>query len=106
MELNREQIAGILEIIANSHYGNFYIISPAQMLLLTKIIKELIEENERLRACTNLVPTLNEVKADTVRKMQTEIESRCIKGGIYPAFVKSTIDQIVKEIMEGKNAIN
>lgn len=38
-------------------------------------------------------------KADTVRKMQAEIEARCIKGGIYPAFVKSTIDQIAEEIL-------
>lgn len=37
--------------------------------------------------------------ADTVRKMQAEIEARCIKGGIYPAFVKSTIDQIAEELI-------
>ena len=43
-----------------------------------------------------------EVKADTVRKMQTEIEARCIKGGIYPAFVKSTIAKIAEEIIEGE----
>ena len=47
-----------------------------------------------------------ETRADTVRKMQSEIEARCIKGGIYPAFVASTIDQIANELMEGKNAIN
>lgn len=49
MKPKREQIAGILEIITNSRVGNFYIISPAQMLLLTTIIKELTDENERLR---------------------------------------------------------
>lgn len=41
-----------------------------------------------------------DIKADTVRKMHSEIEKRCIKGGIYPAFVKSTIDQIAKEMEE------
>lgn len=40
--------------------------------------------------------------ADTVRKMHTEIKERCIKGGIYPAFVARTIDQIAKELLEGK----
>ena len=42
---------------------------------------------------------LRKERADTVRKMQSEIEARCIKGGIYPAFVKSTIDQIAKELI-------
>lgn len=42
-----------------------------------------------------------DVKADTVRKMQTEIEARCIKGGIYPAFVKSTVNQIAEELVKG-----
>ena len=40
-------------------------------------------------------------KIDAVKKMQAEIEARCVKGGIYPAFVKSTIDQIAKEMTEG-----
>lgn len=43
-----------------------------------------------------------EYKKMVVSKMQTEIEKRCIKGGIYPAFVKSTIDQIAKEMLEGE----
>ena len=46
-----------------------------------------------------------DTKADTVRKMQLEIKSRCIEGGIYPAFVERTVDQIAKEMLkegEGK----
>lgn len=39
--------------------------------------------------------------ADTVRKMHSEIKERCIKGGIYPAFVASTIDQIEKRDVGG-----
>lgn len=50
------------------------------------LVKKLGEENDRLRA-------------DTVRKMQSEIAVRCIKGGIYPAFVASTIDQIANELL-------
>ena len=41
-------------------------------------------------------------KTDAVRKMQSEIIKRCIKGGIYPAFVASTIDQITKEMLYEK----
>ena len=40
------------------------------------------------------------VKANTVREMQTEIINRCVKGGIYPAFVATTIDKIAKEMIE------
>lgn len=41
----------------------------------------------------------NGTKADTVREMHSEIKERCIKGGIYPAFVARTIDQIAKEMI-------
>jgi glucose-6-phosphate-specific signal transduction histidine kinase len=72
------------------------------------LIKELTEENERLRAEVSVKKKLldkcvdleDKVKADTVRKMHSEIEARCIKGGIYPAFVARTIDQIAKEIID------
>lgn len=40
-------------------------------------------------------------RADTVRKMQEMIEERCIKGGIYPAFVSSVIKRVAKEMLEG-----
>ena len=77
------------------------------------LIKELTEENERWKAEAENQSILwrqhfesiyesakKTLKADTVRKMHSEIEKRCIKGGIYPAFVKSTIDQIAKEMLE------
>ena len=52
-------------------------------------VKELTEKNERLRA-------------DTVRKMQSEIKERCIKGGIFPVLVERIIDQVANEIIEGR----
>ena len=78
------------------------------------LIKELTEENERLRAveftCGWVKPhkvlecpifdEVEKAKADTVREMHSKIKERCIKGGIYPAFVARTIDQIAKEMME------
>ena len=79
------------------------------------LIKELTEENERLRGCVmseeqvrNIAnETIQQgifiIKADTVRKMQSEIEARCIKGGIYPAFVARVVDEVVKEMLEERN---
>ena len=51
MELNREQIGKISEIIFDK-VGAFgmYSISPAQSYMILGIINELTEENERLRA--------------------------------------------------------
>lgn len=100
-----------------------YVISCALSL-----IKELTEEDERLReelakSCKALDESMNfycsftqskvsncpiddevvKAKADTVRKMHSEIKERCIKGGIYPAFVARTIDQIAKEMTESED---
>ena len=71
-------------------------------------LKELTEENETLyqsytnleRKCASLNDEHRRIKADTVRKMRSEIADRCIKGGIYPAFVARTIDNVAKEILE------
>lgn len=74
---------------------------------MSETIEELTEENERLRNSSIDYRNIPEIKAkeraDTVRKMQSEIEARCIKGGIYPAFIKRTIDQIAKEMIGEKN---
>jgi hypothetical protein len=62
------------------------------------------DENERLsQSLANTKSILANCKADTVRKMHAEIKERCIKGGIYPAFVARTIDQIAKERLEREN---
>ena len=136
MELNREQIIKALECISRTEdvlcagcdyrkYDGLTCHRIGAKNALT-LIKELTEENERLRAENEKYEAENHaefnkwlkleeatkqrhhelfeeakivVKADTVKKMQTEIEARCIKGGIYPAFVKSTLDQIVKEML-------
>lgn len=42
----------------------------------------------------------DKIKADTVRKMQKAIKERCIKGGIYPVFVKNAIDNVASELLE------
>jgi CRISPR/Cas system CSM-associated protein Csm2 small subunit len=53
----------------------------------------LIGENKRLRACTNLVPTLNEVKADTVSNLKSRM---AIQFGTYTG--KDTIP--IKELFD------
>jgi hypothetical protein len=40
---------------------------------------------------------------DAVHKMRDLIKERCIKGGIYPAFVASTIENVANELID--NAI-
>jgi hypothetical protein len=81
--------------------------------ILATELKRVQEENERARAeCENqstlwkkhfesIYETAKEtLKADTVRRMQSEIKTRCIEGGIYPAFVARTIDRIANEMLE------
>ena len=147
MELNREQIIKALECCTkewNCGLCKYTKLECASIkrdtIALIKSyerkIKELTEENERLRiekanqnfsycraiedafkeynlqiekASTryNELVKIEKIKAkefyvaDTVKKMQSMIKERCIKGGIYPAFVASTIDQIAKEMLEG-----
>lgn len=43
---------------------------------------------------------LKKKRADTVRKMQEAIKERCIKGGIYPVFVKKVVEAVAKELLE------
>jgi hypothetical protein len=69
--------------------------------------ERLTEENERIRASSvdyrNIPYFVADAKADTVRKMQKMIEDRCIKGGIYPAFVARVIEQVAEEILAKEN---
>ena len=68
------------------------------------LIKELTEENERFsQSLANTKLILANWRADTVLKMQEQIQERCIKGGIYPAFVANIVAQVAKEMLEGKD---
>lgn len=75
-----------------------------------KRIEELEAENEKLKkprymvrsdGRLEMIPSVESVRNETVRKMQEDIKERCIKGGIYPAFVKNVIETVAKEIVEG-----
>jgi hypothetical protein len=69
-----------------------------------KYLREsLADEREHKEDCFFSVDfDIKALKTDTVKKMQELIKERCIEGGIYPAFVASTIDKIAKEILEDK----
>lgn len=38
--------------------------------------------------------------ADAVRNMQEKITERCRKGGIYPVFVESVVNNVANEFLE------
>lgn len=119
MELNREQIVKALECCDGTlagckecpNYNNRYrctIEAEARTLIKSqeKRIAELEEKIEGQKALNLELAEMvanahNDIVRNSVRKMQSEIKERCIKGGIYPAFVASTIDQIAKEMLEG-----
>lgn len=124
MKLNRDQIVKALECCIKNQCenccqcGNWHEQWNCMTFLMKNalsLIKELTEENDRLkldvevcgaelsRYTENIVQMAKQDRADTVRKMHAEIKERCIKGCIYPAFVARTIDQIEKEMMEGKD---
>ena len=52
-------------------------------------------------ACPNF-KTVEQIKAEAYKEFADEFESRCIKGGIYPAFVKRQLENVKKE-MVGEN---
>jgi hypothetical protein len=123
MKLNAEQIKKALECCSAdtadchsypySEFSEFNCFDNAKKDALALItsqeqrIKELTEQAYRLECDLQLnadekavAKAIEQTKKATVRKMQSEIKERCIKGGIYPAFVARTIDQIAKEMVE------
>ena len=124
--MEKEQIVKALELCANNgdckdcpinpHVGNYgYCTSIAINHALSLIreqekrIEELEAENEKLKkprymvysdGRSEMIPSVESVRADTVRKMHAEIKRRLLKGGIYPAFVACVIDNVAREMEE------
>lgn len=75
------------------------------------LINELIEENEGLednlikQSTENIMLLIErqEIKADTVRRMQSDIQEACLKGGIWPAFVAGVVKGVGEKILEENN---
>lgn len=128
MELNAEQIKKALELCTTTDdcVGCPYLIRRGNGAILPctidadalALIKQLTEENERLKQTITQLGKNNdeiarvyplaikEAKANTVREMQERIKTRCIKSGIYPAIVARAIDQVAKEMLEEINGTN
>lgn len=127
MELNREQIIKALECCHSSCDADCKQctyrgkaddeedlgITCINVLIkdTLSLIKELTEENERLLARNfelsekgekdMIAQLIAEAKSEAIIKMHSLIKERCIKGGIYPAFVASTIEKVAKELLRG-----
>ena len=123
MELNREKIVKALECCGQAATDCFncpYIIKCKELYADSiALIKQLTEENERLKSveftCGFVKPhkvlecpifdEIERTKADTVRKMQERLKNyyRHLSGKTLPAAVEYHIDQIAKEILEENN---
>lgn len=69
---------------------------------MNKQIEELTIELDAMRTAANSLKMHYEnAKAETVRKMQSMIKERCIKGGLWPAFIANVVDTVAKELSEG-----
>lgn len=118
MELNREQIIKALELhslklkpcLQDCPYGGLHYCGSEMAKDALSLIKELTEENERLRKLGTTKEVEKEIvrretRADTVRKMQErlkevshmtyDINSVEIEGIVYV----TEIDQITKEMI-------
>lgn len=42
-------------------------------------------------------------QTDTVQRMRDTIKERCFKGGIYPMFVASVVENVARELIEEAN---
>ena len=45
------------------------------------------------------VTSIEAAKSETIKEFTEEFEKRCIEGGIYPAFVKSQLEDVKKEMV-------
>ena len=110
----REQTVKDLQEIVDNYSGSWQRFNVLNNALA--IIKELAEENERLRDeleiksqkrvnIFELVESYDRGKTKGVKKMRSEIERRCIEGGIYPAFVAKVVEDVEREMLEGKSDV-
>jgi hypothetical protein len=113
--MNREQIIkGLKNFITNAHTKIYYPGGDDLIGDALALIMQLTEENERLKATKynlhsdgrmEMIPTIESVKADTVRKMQERLKAKA-KAHYFDncnyAVAVEVIDQIAKEMLEGE----
>ena len=67
-----------------------------QQLEIEKLNKEIQITKD---AYTMLQTKIEIIKSEAVKEFADEFERRCIKGGIYPAFVKRQLENVKKEMV-------
>ena len=74
---------------------------------MNKQIEELTIELDAMRTAANSLKMHYEnARADTARKMHSMIKERCIKGGLWPAFIANVVDTVAKELSEVTSEIS
>jgi hypothetical protein len=61
--------------------------------------KEYVDENEsfpEVGGCEAFIPA--DYEYQITHRFAKELKSRCIKGGIYPAFIDATINRLLHEV--------
>ncbi len=72
-----------------------------------KQIEELTIELDAMRTAANSLEMHYEnARADTAQKMHSMIKERCIKGGLWPAFIANVVAEVAKELSEGTSEIS
>ena len=112
MELNAEQIKKALECCATDddcagEQCPFYVDCQFCITRISKdalaLIKELTDENEKIGIENfNLICELSHIKEDTVRKMQERLIAEFRKDDRMNFYLRKTLDQIAKEMLEGE----
>lgn len=107
--MEREHIISELEGLVK------FLTCPSYIKDALSLIKQLTEENERLRSAKYMlhsdgriepIPTIESVRADTIREMQKRLEDEDIihnltDGTNYYKYIPiEALDQIVKEMLE------
>ncbi len=64
---------------------------------LNELLQECYSKDEIAFALRCKTEELKTAKSEAIKEFAEEFERRCIQGGIYPAFVKARLNEIVKE---------
>ena len=110
-DMEREKIIKALEcctadhlICGGCHYYSLNFCMRCMKEDALSLIRELIEDNENLnQSCTNLIQTIKDVQADTIRKMAERLKLyyNNLSGTTSPVLTAYHIDQVAKEMLDG-----
>ena len=89
--------------VTNSTMVCSKIATKSALDLITRQQAEIERLNKEIQitkdAYTMLQTKIEIIKSEAVKEFADEFERRCIKGGIYPAFVKRQLENVKKEMV-------